>query len=71
MSKEKKSFDRLPFCGYVVIRWRREWDLNPRYAHAYDGFRNRCLQPLDHLFVMDEKYDNGDTTVFFDFTVVS
>jgi hypothetical protein len=28
--------------------WRREWDSNPRYARAYNGFRDRPVRPLRH-----------------------
>ncbi len=27
---------------------RKRWDSNPRYAFTYDGFQDRCLQPLSH-----------------------
>ena len=30
------------------IWWRRGWDSNPRYAHAYNGFRDRPVRPLRH-----------------------
>ena len=32
----------------VETRWRREWDSNPRYARAYNGFRDRPVRPLRH-----------------------
>ena len=28
--------------------WRWGWDSNPRYACAYNGFRDRPVQPLRH-----------------------
>ena len=31
-----------------VVRWRREWDSNPRYGFPYGGFQDRCHQPLGH-----------------------
>ena len=38
------------YINYVsLLRWRREWDSNPRYACAYTGFRDRPIQPLWHL----------------------
>ena len=32
--------------------WRREWDSNPRYARAYNGFRDRPVRPLRHPSVV-------------------
>ena len=31
-----------------VLRWRKGWDSNPRYAYTYGGFQDRCLKPLGH-----------------------
>jgi hypothetical protein len=31
------------------IRWRRGWDLNPRYPLRYVRFRGGSFQPLTHL----------------------
>jgi hypothetical protein len=31
-----------------VPSWRMGWDSNPRYAHTYGGFQDRCLKPLGH-----------------------
>ena len=38
------------FIKQCIIReeWRRGWDSNPRYARAYNGFRDRPVQPLRH-----------------------
>jgi hypothetical protein len=33
--------------------WRREWDSNPRYARAYNGFRDRPVRPLRHPSARD------------------
>src|SRR5216684_7161116 len=30
-------------------KWRRGWDLNPRYGFPYARFRGECFQPLSHL----------------------
>ena len=35
---------------------RRGWDSNPRYAETYNGFRDRPIQPLSHLSVL--QYNN-------------
>ena len=34
--------------GVVVLRWRRGWDSNPRYACTHTAFRERHHQPLGH-----------------------
>ncbi len=41
---------RIPLCFSAISRtcWRRGWDSNPRYAHAYNGFRDRPVRPLRH-----------------------
>src|ERR1700719_1971975 len=36
-----------PDC--TVEKWRRGWDLNPRYGFPYARFRGECFQPLSHL----------------------
>ncbi len=45
---------RIPLCFSAISRtcWRREWDSNPRYAQAYNGFRGgerRVRSVLKHL----------------------
>ncbi len=39
---------RIPLCFSAISRtcWRRGWDSNPRYAHAYNGFRGRLWPSL-------------------------
>ena len=37
----------MGLCGKV--KWRREWDSNPRYSCPYSGFRDRRFRPLSHL----------------------
>ena len=32
-----------------IIKWRRGWDLNPRYPLRYVRFRGGSFQPLTHL----------------------
>jgi site-specific DNA recombinase len=32
-----------------VLKWRRGWDSNPRYACTHNGFRDRPDRPLRHL----------------------
>ncbi len=41
---------RIPLGFSAISRtcWRRGWDSNPRYAHAYNGFRDRPVRPLRH-----------------------
>ena len=34
---------------FLLEKWRRERDLNPRYPSGYARFRGACLQPLGHL----------------------
>ena len=31
------------------LKWRREWDSNPRWYCYHAGFQDRCLKPLGHL----------------------
>jgi hypothetical protein len=53
----------LGFSGPIVGQrdcphgacWRREWDSNPRYARAYNGFRDRPVRPLRHPSARDSK----------------
>src|ERR1700756_2196488 len=33
----------------LELKWRRGWDLNPRYGFPYARFRGECFQPLSHL----------------------
>src|SRR6266851_3908996 len=35
-------------------KWRRGWDLNPRYGFPYARFRGECFQPLSHLSAVGE-----------------
>ena len=43
-------------------KWRRGWDLNPRYGFPYARFRGEYFQPLSHLsavvadFIVAERY---------------
>src|SRR5436190_5092820 len=37
------------------IKWRRGWDLNPRYPLRYVRFRGGSFQPLTHLSASDNK----------------
>src|SRR6516225_1306126 len=30
-------------------QWRRGWDSNPRWSYPHSGFRDRPVQPLQHL----------------------
>ena len=30
-------------------KWRRGWDSNPRWSYPHSGFRDRPVQPLQHL----------------------
>ncbi len=41
---------RIPLENTVISKttWRRGWDSNPRYAQAYNGFRDRPVRPLRH-----------------------
>ena len=36
-----------------LLNWRRGWDSNPRYARAYNGFRDRPVRPLRHPSALD------------------
>ena len=38
----------LNFNIRQVIKWRRRWDSNPRYAWTYDSFQDCSNQPLWH-----------------------
>ena len=42
-----RNTGRLAPISY--LKWRREWDSNPRYPYGYTGFRDRRLRPLGHL----------------------
>jgi hypothetical protein len=50
---------RLALCspGAEFVRvsegWRRGWDSNPRYLVRHNGFRDRPIQPLSHLSVIE------------------
>src|SRR5437763_4441117 len=37
------------------VKWRRGWDLNPRYPLRYVRFRGGSFQPLTHLSAWDNK----------------
>ena len=37
------------FGSALVLKWREEWDSNPRCGDPHDGFQDRCLNPLGHL----------------------
>jgi hypothetical protein len=39
--------------------WRREWDSNPRYARAYNGFRDRPVRPLRHPSTIAPRIGRG------------
>ncbi len=41
----KNGVNSVPTQG---LKWRMGWDSNPRYAHTYGGFQDRCLKPLGH-----------------------
>jgi hypothetical protein len=38
-----------PRGSEIGKKWRRGWDLNPRYGFPYARFRGECFQPLSHL----------------------
>src|SRR5690554_705538 len=40
------------YMNLVIKDWRRGWDLNPRDAHAPNGFRDRHIRPLCHLSML-------------------
>ena len=48
-----------PLGVWLVLRkqsrpgWRRGWDSNPRYLVRHNGFRDRPIQPLSHLSVIE------------------
>src|SRR5437764_12148330 len=37
------------------VKWRRGWDLNPRYPLRYVRFRGGSFQPLTHLSASDNR----------------
>jgi hypothetical protein len=40
----------LPSCAKAQKeKKRRGWDLNPRWSYPHSGFRDRPVQPLQHL----------------------
>ena len=47
---ENCGFSEMPKHTLIqrIKSWRREWDSNPRYARAYNGFRDRPVRPLRH-----------------------
>lgn len=41
------------------LKWRRGWDSNPRYAHTYNGFRDRPVRPLRHPSLKDIRLEDS------------
>lgn len=42
-----------------IPKWRMGWDSNPRNAHTFAGFQDRCLQPLGHPSKEVTSHDDG------------
>src|SRR3954468_6218678 len=53
LHKPKCGFAEIPalagFPGVRLVRWRREWDSNPRYGFPHTRFPSVRLKPLGHL----------------------
>src|SRR5215467_4377895 len=45
------SMASLQITDYRKCDKRRGWDLNPRWSYPHSGFRDRPVQPLQHLSV--------------------
>ena len=44
-----RTYVYLISIDYKVVKWRREWDSNPRYSLKYTRFPSVRLKPLGHL----------------------
>ena len=42
-------------------KWRRGWDLNPRWSFPHSGFRDRCTKPLCDLSASETMKDESRT----------
>ncbi len=60
--QKKRHLNRCLFFA----NWRREWDSNPRWTYAHDGFQDRCIKPLCHLsnnlYIRFPSYRNSVST---------
>ena len=64
-----KPFHPSSFIPHPSILWRRGWDLNPRWSFPHSGFRDRPVQPLQHLSGSNDAiFYYGDYSLGFSFS---
>ena len=64
---------RFTNCAFnlliLIDKKRRGWDLNPRWSFPHSGFRDRPVQPLQHLSgTNDAIFYYGDYSLGFSFS---
>ena len=53
------KFFAFPLYPFAFKKWRRGWDLNPRYPLRHSDFRDRCTKPLCDLSITIRRKAKG------------